>query len=105
MAAPAEVDIGTLIERRPDVYSGHPVLKGTRFPVIQLAVLYQQGADAAEIHRRFPQLDPALIHAGIAYYLANREAIEQALAEEHEHYQRDAAENPGRSPRARRQAG
>ncbi len=91
MTAPTEVDIGTLIERRPGVYGGRPVLKGTRFPVMQLAVMHQQGADMNEILRRLPHLDPVLVHAGLAYYLANRELVDAELAEEEELYRAEAS--------------
>lgn len=91
MTAPTEVDIGTLIERRPGVYGGHAVLKGTRFPVMQLAVLHNQGANVAEILRRLPHLDPVLVHAGLAYYLANRELVDVELTEDEELYRAEAA--------------
>jgi uncharacterized protein (DUF433 family) len=91
MTAPTEVNIGTLIERRPGVYGGRPVLKGTRFPVMQLAVMHQQGADLNEILRRLPHLDPVLVHAGLVYYLANRELVDAELAEEEELYRAEAS--------------
>lgn len=91
MTAPTEVDIGTLIERRADVYHRRAVLKGTRFPVMQLAVMHQQGADMNEILRRLPHLDPVLVHAGLAYYLANRELVDAELAEEEELYRAEAS--------------
>jgi uncharacterized protein (DUF433 family) len=102
MTAPTEVNIGTLIERRPGVYGGRPVLKGTRFPVLQIGALVQDGLDAAAIHHQYPHLDPVLIHAGITYYLANREQIDRELEEEAREYEEAARTSPTESPYARR---
>jgi uncharacterized protein (DUF433 family) len=99
MTAPTEVDIGTLIERRPGVYGGRPVLKGTRFPVLQIAVLHNEGQDAEEIQRRWlPHVDISLIYAGIAFYLANRDAIDAELEEERVAYEAAALESARPEP-------
>jgi uncharacterized protein (DUF433 family) len=104
MTAPSEVDIGTLIERTPGVYGGRPVLKGTRFPVTLIGILHRQGLSPAEIHRRWlADMDIALVYAGLAYYLANRAAIDTQIAEDAELHDRLAAEHPpgtDRKPRA-----
>lgn len=83
MASPAEVDIGTLIERREGVYGGRPVLKGTRFPVSMIGVLVREGLTADEIHSEYAyHVDKALVYAGIAYYLANKEAIDAQIEQD-----------------------
>jgi uncharacterized protein (DUF433 family) len=102
MTTPTEVDIGTLIERRRGVYGGRPVLKGTRFPILQIAVHYQEGLDAAGIHRKYPHLDLARMHAGIARYLANKQQIDFKLEEEASEYAEKAARHPTASPFARK---
>jgi uncharacterized protein (DUF433 family) len=94
MTTPTEVDIGTLIERRPGVYGGRPVLKGTRFPVTLIGILYNDGLSPAEIHRRWlADLDISLVYAGLAYYLANREQVDAEIAAEHIAHEKAAAEH------------
>lgn len=86
MTAPQEVDIGTLIESRPDVYGGRPCLAGTRFPVLQIASDFRRGMSASEIVDAYEGLDEAHVHAGIAYYLANKDAVDAELEAERREY-------------------
>jgi len=83
MASIAPFDIGTLIESTPGVYGGQPCLAGTRYPVLQIAVHYQEGMSAEEIFDHFPDLDLPRVYAGITYYLANKAAIDAELEQEH----------------------
>lgn len=87
MTAPQEVDIGTLIESRPDVYGGRPCLAGTRFPVLQVAADFRSGMSAPEIVATYEGLDEAHVHAGIAYYLANKKAMDAELEAEKREYE------------------
>jgi uncharacterized protein (DUF433 family) len=88
MTAPGEVDIGTLVERRPGVYGGRPVLKGTRFPILAIASLVKQGWDADRIHREYLEhVNISLVYAGITYYLANRDAVDAELAADQAAYE------------------
>lgn len=81
MTAPTDqVDIGTLIESRPNVCGGSPVLKGTRMPVKALAARLRTGMTSEKIVEQFPHIDRALLYAGIAYYCANTAAVEADLA-------------------------
>ncbi len=86
MVAVKSVQIGTLIEQRPGVNGGRPCLAGTGTSVRQVAILYNQGASAEEIRRRYPQLDLARIHAALAHYFANRAAMDAELAAELEEH-------------------
>ncbi len=79
MATTALFDIGTLIQSRPDYNGGRPCLAGTRLSVLQVAVLYKEGLTPDQILEEYPHLDLARIHAGIAYYLANRAAMDAEL--------------------------
>lgn len=81
MASTAPFDIGSLIESTPGVYGGEPCLAGTRFPVLQVAAEYAGGLSAEEIAESYPDLDLVKVHAGIAYYLANRDSIDRQLQE------------------------
>ena len=86
MVALQAVDIGTLIGRSPGVNGGRLCLAGTGTSVRQVAILHNQGASAEEIRRRYPQLDLARIHAALAYYFANRAAMDSELATELEEH-------------------
>lgn len=56
-------------------------LAGTRYPVMEIAVHYNAGDTPEEIAADYG-LDLSHVYAGIAYYLANREAVERDLAED-----------------------
>lgn len=81
MAAPATVDIGTLITRRAGVYGGRPCLAGTRFPVMQIALMHNEGLTPEKMKAEYSFLDLTAIYAAVAYYLANRAAVDAELAE------------------------
>jgi uncharacterized protein (DUF433 family) len=81
MATPALVDVGSLISSTPAVYGGRPRLARSGFPVIQLVADYQAGMGVPEFLAAYPQLDEASVHAGIAFYLANRDALDAELRE------------------------
>ncbi len=104
MTAPAEVNIGTLIERRPDVYHGRAVLKGTRTPVFLIAEILQQGADTDELLRQLAHLDRKLVLAGLTYYLANIDLVDAEMAEEIAAHDAAARSAPTRSPLRRKSA-
>ncbi len=86
MTSSAPFDIGALIECTTDVYGGQPCLAGTRFPVIQLASEYREGARPEEIAANY-ELELEKVYAGVAYYLASQQRLDAELAyraEEHE---------------------
>jgi uncharacterized protein (DUF433 family) len=78
-------DIGQLITRTPGVYGGRPCLAGTRFPILQVAVHFNAGEPPEQIAALYG-LPLTHVYAGVAYYLANREAIDEELAEEERAY-------------------
>jgi uncharacterized protein (DUF433 family) len=81
MAAP--IDIGTLIECTPGVVGGRPRIAGTRMPVDVIASYWKQGHSAEEIVATiFTDLGLAGVHAALAYYLANREAVDRRAMED-----------------------
>ena len=91
MASTAPFDIGTLIEATPGVYGGRPCLAGTRFPVLQVAVAHNSGMTPEQIVEHFLDLDLAKVYAGVAYYLANKAAIDCELEEDARLYAECAA--------------
>lgn len=76
------VEISELIERRPEVHGGRPILAGTGVSVQRVVGWYKLGLNAEAIADNFGHVSLAHVHAALAYYHANREEIEGYLAEE-----------------------
>lgn len=75
------VDISTLIDQRPGYCDGRPFIAGTGVSVDRIAVLTTgDGLNAEEIAYEM-SLSAEQVHAGLAFYYANREAIEADLDE------------------------
>jgi uncharacterized protein (DUF433 family) len=77
-------DIGALIVQTPEIREGRPRLAGTGVTVRRLAGWYKQGLAPEAIVDRIGHLTLAQVHAALAYYHTNREAIEADLAAEQE---------------------
>lgn len=84
-------DIGKLITTNSPLRGVRPIIAGTGTSVRRVAALYKQGYNAEEIARRLNHLTITKIYAYITFYCANREEIEQDLAEEQQAYERLAA--------------
>ncbi|MBA4181970.1 MAG: hypothetical protein C0506_15370 [Anaerolinea sp.] len=84
--------IQTLIESIPGVYGGTPRLARSGLPILQLAADYESGMRLAEFHEAYPEIDDESLHAGIAYYLLNRAAIDEELRVRREEALADFAE-------------
>jgi uncharacterized protein (DUF433 family) len=82
MRAPAEVDIGTLIVSTPGVVGGSPRIAGTRISVKHIAWLYNEGFTPEQMLEQFPTIDLRGAYAAITYYIANKQAIDQDMADE-----------------------
>ena len=78
--ATAIVDIGTLIVRTPDVRGRRPRIAGTGVTVQRIVGWYKLGLSPEEIAEECGHLTLAQVHAALAYYHANREEIESAIA-------------------------
>ena len=76
------VDIGTLIERTPEIREGRPCVAGTGVTVRRIAGWHNLGLSPEEIAAKIEHLTLAQIHAALAYYHANREEIEGDIAGE-----------------------
>ena len=68
------------IEIDPTVMMGKPVIRGTRITVERVATLYRQGQNAEDIAQTYPHLSLGQVYAALAYYHANRDEIDSALA-------------------------
>ena len=75
-------DIGTLIERTPGICGGRPCVAGTGVSVRRIAGWYKLGLSPEEIATEIPHLTLAQVHAALAYYHANREAMDAEMAAE-----------------------
>jgi uncharacterized protein (DUF433 family) len=77
-------DIGTFIERSPDIRGGKPCLSGTGVTVHRIVGWYKLGLTPEEILERMghPTLTLAHIFAALTYYQANQAAIEAEIASE-----------------------
>ena len=76
------VDIGTLIERSPDIRKGRPCIAGTGVTVRRIAGWHNLGLTPEEIAAKIEHLTLAQIHAALAYYHANRDEIDSDIAAE-----------------------
>jgi uncharacterized protein (DUF433 family) len=88
MTTAAVMDIGTMIASKPGIHGGRPIIAGTGVTVQRIAVWHKLGYSPEEIARKIEHLSLAQIHAALAYYYANREAIETDIAAEDETYER-----------------
>jgi uncharacterized protein (DUF433 family) len=88
MATAAVVDIGTIITNKPGIHGGRPIIAGTGVTVQRIAVWHNLGYTPEEIARKIEHLTPAQIYAALAYYHANRAAIDAEIAAEDEAYER-----------------
>ncbi|MBI2767473.1 MAG: DUF433 domain-containing protein [Chloroflexi bacterium] len=98
-ATGSPVDIGTLIYSRADLHGGKPCIAGTGMTVQAVAIYYNGGMSAEQLHEEFPHIPLSHMHAAIAYYLANRPAIDARIAEDEREGERLEAEYR-RSPQA-----
>ncbi len=73
-------DIGTLIERSPEIRNGRPCLAGTGITVHRIAIWYKLGLMPEEIADRIGHLSLAQVHAALAFYHANQDQIEREIA-------------------------
>jgi uncharacterized protein (DUF433 family) len=79
---PTVVDIGTLIERSPEIRQGRPCIAGTGVTVRRIVGWHNLGLTPEEIAVKIEHLTLAQVHAALAYYHANREEIDSDIATE-----------------------
>jgi uncharacterized protein (DUF433 family) len=76
----ATIDIGNLIAQDPEARGDRPRIAGTGVTVQRIVSWYTLGLNPEEIADRMGHLSLAQVHAALAYYYANREEIEAAMA-------------------------
>ena len=82
METVTEVDIGSLICRSPHIRGGRPRIAGTGVSVRTIAVLHNEGLTPEEIVEDYGHLSLAQVHAALAYYFANKAAVDRDLEAE-----------------------
>jgi uncharacterized protein (DUF433 family) len=70
------------IASTPGVCGGKPCVPGTRVRVWDIAVRAQAGESPDEILTHFPHLTLSDVHAALAYYYDNRQAIDAQAADD-----------------------
>ena len=86
-------DIGTLITSTPEVSGGRPRIAGTGVTVQRIVGWYKLGLSPEEIADEFGHLTLAQVYAALAFYHANRDEIEAAIAAEQKSADRLEREN------------
>jgi uncharacterized protein (DUF433 family) len=86
------IDIGTLITQSREVCGGRPRVAGTGVSVMRIAGSHRLGCNPEEIARK-TGLTLAQVHAALAHYHANQEAIDSDLDNEASEYDRLADEH------------
>jgi uncharacterized protein (DUF433 family) len=76
------IEIGSLIDRDPEIRGGRPKIAGTGLTVSRIAGWYKMGMSPEEIALEYPHLTLAQVRAALAYYHVNRDEIEADIAEE-----------------------
>lgn len=76
------VDIGTLIESSPGIRNGRPCIAGTGITVRRIVGWHNLGLTPEEIAAKLEYITLAQIHAALAYYYIDRDAIEADMAAE-----------------------
>ena len=75
-------DIGTFITQTSGICGGRPRIAGTGVSVRRIVGWYKLGLTPEEMATEIPHLDLAQVHAALAYYHANRDEIDAAMAAE-----------------------
>ncbi|MCP4358748.1 MAG: DUF433 domain-containing protein [Chloroflexi bacterium] len=81
---------------------GVPIIRGTNMKVVELVGAHQAyGWSPAEIHFQHPYLSMEQIHSALAYYWANKEALDADM-ERRFQYAEKMRHEAGESPLARK---
>ena len=75
-------DIGTLLTQSPGICGGRLRIAGTGVSVRRIAGWHKLGMTPEEIATEIPHLSLAQVLAALAYYHANREAMDAETAAE-----------------------
>lgn len=74
-------NVSQRVVREPRILGGEPTIKGTRVPVRSIVLAHRRYGDAERVRQAYPMLDRAAVEEALAFYTANREEIDQHIAE------------------------
>ena len=74
------LEIGSMITSDPRIHRGRPIIAGTGVTVARIVGWYQLGLSPEEIADELRHLSLAQVYAALAYYHANREAMDADIA-------------------------
>lgn len=76
----ATVEIGLLISQTPGIKGGTPHISGTGVTVRTLVRWHSAGLTPEEIVTRVGHVSLAQVHAALAFYYANQDAMDREMA-------------------------
>lgn len=82
MSVTSNVEIGLMIARTPGIKGGTPHIAGTGVTVRTIVRWHRTGLWPEEIATRIGHISVAQVHAALAYYYANRDAMDQEMLKE-----------------------
>jgi uncharacterized protein (DUF433 family) len=88
----AAIDIGTLIVQTPGICGSRPRIVGTRITVQNIAIDFNAGMRPENIVAERTHLTQAQVYAALAYYYANKEAIDADIASYYKEFENLEAE-------------
>lgn len=68
-------DIGSMLDSDPGYWGGRPFIRGKRVTVHRIAIAHAAGSPAPAIADDF-DLELAEVHAALAYYFVNQQAVD-----------------------------
>jgi uncharacterized protein (DUF433 family) len=80
--AATQVEIGGMISRTPGIKGGTPHIAGTGVTVRTIVRWSRAGLLPEEIALRIGHISLAQVHAALAFYYANQEAMDREMAQE-----------------------
>ena len=69
-------NLDSLLTEDPNIRNGRPRIAGSGITVHRIAIWYRLGHSAEEIARQYPHLSLEGVYAALAFYHANRDAID-----------------------------
>lgn len=93
------MEVGTLIDRNLAIRGGRPKIAGTGLTVRRIVGWYKMGMTPGEIALEYPHLTLAQVHAALTYNHANRDEIEDDIAQDEisaAHWEGQLAGEPNR---------
>jgi uncharacterized protein (DUF433 family) len=85
-------DISTLVVQTPEICGGRPRIEGSRITVQNIVIDIKAGLSPEEILESKTHLNLAKIYAALAYYYANKEAIDADINSEEGEWEKIEAE-------------